>query len=146
MVELGLRVDQDNKIYCGDLKISDVALANAANVDRRAVKSTVQTILKDEQLSSIFKNIIPAGTLLKNIATNLGLGVIEIEAGDENTGVLAEASKQISAENISIRQAYASDTELENNPILTIITEKPIEGNLINNLLKISGVTRVSIY
>ena len=57
MVELGLRVDQDNKIYCGDLKISDVALANAANVDRRAVKSTVQTILKDEQLSSIFKNL-----------------------------------------------------------------------------------------
>ena len=146
MVELGLRVDNDNKIYCGDLKINDVALANASNVDRRAVKSTVKTILEDEQLSSIFKNIIPAGTLLKNIAKNLGLGVIEIEVGDENTGILAEASKLISAENISIRQAYASDIELGDNPILTIITEEPSKGNLINKLLKIKGVIKVSIY
>ena len=146
MVELGLRIDKDNKIYCGDLKISDVALANAANVDRRAVKSTVKTILEDEQLSSIFKNIIPAGTLLKNIAKNLGLGVIEIEVGNENTGILAEASKLISAENISIRQAYASDIELGNNPVLTIITEEPSKGNLINDLLKINGVIRVSVY
>ncbi|MCL2157192.1 MAG: amino acid-binding protein [Methanobrevibacter sp.] len=146
MVELGLRIDEDNKIFCGDLKINDVALANAANVDRRAVKSTVKTILEDEQLSNIFKNIIPAGTLLKNIAKNLGLGVIEIEVGDENTGILAEASKLISAEKISIRQAYASDIELENNPTLTIITEEPVKGNLINKLLKINGVIRVSIY
>lgn len=146
MVELGLRVDKDSKIYCGDLKINDVALANAAKVDRRAVKSTVKTILEDKQLSSIFKNIIPAGTLVKNIAKNLGLGVIEIEVGHENTGILAEASKLISAENISIRQAYASDTELGNNPILTIITEEPVEGTLINEFLKIDGVIRVSIY
>ncbi|MDR2967085.1 MAG: amino acid-binding protein [Methanobacteriaceae archaeon] len=146
MVELGLRVDKDNKIYCGNLKISDVALSNAANVDRRAVKSTVTTILEDEQLSSIFKNIIPAGTLLKNIAKNLGLGIIEIEVGNENTGILAEASKLISAKNISIRQAYASDIELGDNPILTIITEEPVEGNLINELLKIYGVMKVSIY
>ena len=146
MVELGLRVDKNNKIYCGDLKISDVALANAANVDRRAVKSTVKTILEDEQLSNIFKNIIPAGTLLKNIAKNLGLGVIEIEVGYENTGILSEASTLISEENISIRQAYASDIALGDNPVLTIITEEPVEGNLINEFLKIDGVIRVSIY
>jgi predicted regulator of amino acid metabolism with ACT domain len=146
MVELGLRIDKNNKIYCGDLKISDVALANAANVDRRAVKSTVKTILEDRQLSNIFENIVPAGTLLKNIAKNLGLGVIEIEVGYENTGILAEASTLISAENISIRQAYASDIELGDNPTLTIITEEPAKGNLINEFLKIDGVIRVSIY
>lgn len=146
MVELGLRVDTDNKIYCGDLKIGDVALAKAANVDRRAVKATIKTILEDEQLSSIFKNIIPAGTLLKNIAKSLELGVIEIEVGHENTGILAEASKLISKEGISIRQAYASDIELGNNPTLTIITEETVKGNLINEFLKIDGVIRVSIY
>jgi len=146
MVELGLRVDKGGKIYCGDLKINDVALANAANVDRRVVKSTVKTILEDEQLSNIFENIIPAGTLLKNIAKNLGLGVIEIEVGHENIGILAEASKLISAANISIRQAYASDTELGDSPTLTIITEEPAKGNLINKFLKIDGVVRVSVY
>ncbi len=146
MIELGLRVDKDHKIYCGDLKISDVALAKVANVDRKAIKLTVDFILNDEKLSNIFENILPAGTLLKNIAKNLGLGVIEIEVGEENIGILANASKIISEEGISIRQAYASDTQLEEIPRLTIITEENVSGEIIKKFLKINGVIRVSIY
>jgi thymidine kinase len=48
MFELGLRISEDGKIYCGDLKISDSALAAAANVDRRVIKSTVDVIIADE--------------------------------------------------------------------------------------------------
>ncbi len=47
---------------------------------------------------------------------------------------------------MGIRQAYAEDTELQKTPILTIITEEPVKGDLINEFLKIKGVTRVSIY
>ena len=146
MVDLGLRVGKDYKIYCGDLKISDLALAKVANVDRKAIKSTIDFILSDEDLSNIFENILPAGTLLKNIAKSLSLGVIEIEVGNENTGILAAASDLISKEGISIRQAYASDTRLEQTPTLTIITEETISGDLIKDFLKINGVVRVSIY
>jgi hypothetical protein len=89
---------------------------------------------------------MPAGTLLKNIAKNLELGVIEIEVGSENEGILASTSNLISEKGISIRQAYAEDTELQQNPILTIITEEPVSGDLIKEFLKIKGVTRVSIY
>ena len=146
MVDLGLRVGKDRKIHCGDLKISDLALAKAANVDRKAIKSTVDFILADDNLANIFENILPAGTFLKNIAKNLGLGVLEIEVGDENTGILAAASDLISKEGISIRQAYASDTQLEQTPTLTIITEETISGDLIKDFLKIKGVVRVSFY
>lgn len=146
MIELGLRLDKNQKIYCGNLKISDAALANAANVDRRVIKSTIKTITEDQKLLEIFNNITPAGTLLKNIAKNLGLGVIEIEVGEENEGILASASALISSKNISIRQAYASDTELTTTPILTIITEDLVPGDLINEFLQIPGVIRVSIY
>ncbi|RBQ23420.1 hypothetical protein ALNOE001_10010 [Candidatus Methanobinarius endosymbioticus] len=146
MIELGLRAGKDHKIYCNDLKISDMALANAANVDRKAVKQTTDFILNDEKLANIFENILPAGTLLKNIAKNLGLGVIEIEVGDENIGILSVASKLISEEKISIRQAYATDIQLEESPTLTIITEENVPGELIKKLLKIKGVTRVSVY
>ncbi len=146
MIELGLRLDKNKKIYCGNLKISDAALANAANVDRRVIKSTIKTIIEDPKLLEIFSNITPAGTLLKNIAKNLGLGVIEIEVGEENEGILASASALISSKNISIRQAYASDTELTTTPILTIITEDLVPGDLINEFLQIPGVIRVSIY
>ncbi len=146
MIELGLSLSDDGKIYCGNLKISDKALATAADVDRRAIKSTIDIISEDEELYNLFSNIIPAGTLLKNIAKNLELGVIEIEVGSESEGILAKTTNLISQKGIGIRQAYAEDTELQRTPLLTIITEEPVEGDLINEFLKIDGVTRVSIY
>ena len=146
MIELGLSLNEDGKIYCGNLKISDKALATASNVDRRAIKSTIDVICEDEDLYNLFSNIIPAGTLLKNIAKNLDLGVIEIEVGSESEGILAATTNLISKKGISIRQAYAEDTELQKTPLLTIVTEEPVKGDLINEFLKIKGVTRVSIY
>ena len=146
MIELGLSLNEDGKIYCGNLKISDKALASAADVDRRAIKSTIEIIKEDEELYNLFSNIIPAGTLLKNIAKNLNLGVIEIEVGSESEGILAKTTNLISQKGVSIRQAYAEDTELQKTPQLTIITEEPVEGDLNNEFLKIKGVTRVSIY
>ena len=145
MIELGLSLNEDGKIYCGNLKISDKALATASQVDRRVIKSTIKVIQEDKELFNLFSNIVPAGTLLKNIAKNINLGVIEIEVGSENAGILASTTNLISKEGISIRQAYAEDTELQKAPILTIITEEPINGDLINEFLKIKGVTRVSI-
>ncbi|WP_296878663.1 amino acid-binding protein [uncultured Methanobrevibacter sp.] len=146
MIELGLSLNEDGKIYCGNLKISDKALATAANVDRRVIKSTIDVIKDDKELYNLFRNIIPAGTLLKNIAKNLELGVIEIEVGSESEGILGTTANLISKKGISIRQAYAEDTELQENPSLIIITEKPVSGDLINEFLKIKGITRVSIY
>ena len=146
MIELGLSLNDDGKIYCGNLKISDKALATATDVDRRVIKSTINVIKEDEELYNLFNNIIPAGTLLKNIAKNLELGVIEIEVGSESEGILASTTNLITKKGIGIRQAYAEDTELQKAPSLTIITEKPVSGDLINEFLKIKGVTRVSIY
>ena len=90
IVELGLRVGENGKIYCGDVEINDVALARSVGVDRRTIKSTVDVIIGDSQLSGIFQNISPAGTLLKNVAKNLGFGVVEIEAHAGNPGILAD--------------------------------------------------------
>ena len=146
MIELGLSLNEDGKIYCGNLKISDKALANAADVDRRAIKSTIRVIKEDEDLYNLFSNIIPAGTLLKNIAKSLNLGVIEIEVGSSSEGVLATTTNLITKNKIGIRQAYAEDTELQESPLLTVITEEPVPGDLISEFLKIEGMTRVSIY
>ena len=103
MIELGLSLNEDGKIYCGNLKISDKALATASNVDRRAIKSTIDIICEDEDLYNLFSNIVPAGTLLKNIAKNLDLGVIEIEVGSESEGILANTTNLITKKGIDIR-------------------------------------------
>ena len=146
MIELGLSVHEDGKVYCGNLKISDKSLATAADVDRRAIKSTIEIIREDSQLFDLFKNIIPAGTLLKNVAKIIDLGVIEISVGSDNEGVLAATTDLISKNGINIRQAYAEDSEMQEYPILTVITDSPINGDLLNEFLKIKGVNRVSIY
>ena len=146
IVEYGLRVGEKGKIYCGNIEINDVAIARATKVDRRSIKATVDIILEDEQLAKIFSNIIPAGPLVKNTAKDLGFGIVEIEADAGNLGIIASATDLIAKNMISIRQVHAGDPEFEENPLLTIITEKPIEGNLINEFLKIEGVKRVSIY
>jgi predicted regulator of amino acid metabolism with ACT domain len=146
IVEYGLRVGEKGKIHCGDIEISDVAIARATKVDRRSIKATVDIILEDEQLAKIFKNITPAGPLVKNVAKDLGFGIVEIEADAGNPGIIASATDLIATNKISIRQVHAGDPEFEENPRLTIITEKTIEGNLINEFLKIDGVKRVSIY
>ena len=146
MLELGLSLGDDGKIYCGNLKISDKALATAANVDRRAIKSTIKVIEEDPELFDLFNNIVPAGTLLKNIAKIINLGVIEIEGSSKNEGILAATTDLISKNGINIRQVYAEDSEMEDYPILTVITDGPIDGDLLKDFLKIKGVNRVSIY
>ena len=40
-------------------------------------------------------------------------------------------------------QKIFEDNELEENPILTVITENPIDNDLISEFLKIKGVNRV---
>lgn len=146
IVKLGLRVDPNGKIYCEDVEISDMALSRAVNVDRRSIKSTVDVILADDELSEIFGSIMPAGALLKKVAKNLEFGVVEIEADASNSGILAQATQLISSYDISIRQAHAGDPELEEIPKLTVITDKSIPGELFSKFLEIEGVKRVSIY
>ena len=104
MIEHGLRI-HDGAICAGTIEIADTAIGRAADVDRRIVRSTVETILGDPRLSRVFTRLAP--TLhLKDVAPDLGCGVIEIVVGDaRQPGILAGVSKVISDHRISIRQA-----------------------------------------
>ncbi len=145
MIELGLRIGADSRIYCGDVEVKEISLASASGVDRRVVVSTVSSIISDQKLASLFLKIRPAGTLLQDVAHDLGFGVIEIAADASNSGIIAQATAPIAKKGISIRQIYSKDPELFENPTLVIITEKPIPGKMISEFSKIKGVTKVSI-
>jgi len=146
LLKLGLKVGENKKIYCNDVEINISSLAKSIDTDRRVVISTIENILKDKELRRIFLNIQPAGPVLSNISEELGLGVIEIEGNAQKAGILSKVTELLANENISIRQAYASDPDLSHNPHLTIITDKLVDGKIIPSLLKIDGVTKVSLY
>ena len=146
LVETGLSI-RDGRIYCNQIEIPTVRIAQAAGVDRRTVTKTIQEISSEPRLKEIFMHMRSAGLSLREIAKHLALGVLEITPHDPHAvGILARASTMIAEENISIRQAIVDDPELSPEPKLTLITEKELPGDIIPRLLKVPGIAKVSIY
>ncbi|MEM2094819.1 MAG: amino acid-binding protein [Candidatus Bathyarchaeia archaeon] len=145
IVEAGLRITEDGKIYCGEIEVPATKIAAAADVDRRLVKETAKAILRSAELKQIFMNLRPAGPLLRDVAQSLGYGVVEIRAKPEAPGIISEAASLIAREGISIRQILAEDAEIYPDPKLVIITEKPVPGELLSKFLKIATVKQVTI-
>lgn len=146
LFERGFQVNEEGKVTSGSIEIAHTQLAKEAGVDRRVVDATTKTIISDELLSSIFKNVhsIP---FLKDVAPSLGLGVIIIIPEDAaNVGILAEVAGVISKNNVSIRQAVSDDPYLTDNPRLTIITDNKVPGELVGKILELPSVKGVSIY
>ena len=146
LVENGLSA-KDNKIYLNEIEIPPVRIARVAGVDRRTVNETLNTIKANRELRFIFEEMRSAGHSLKEIAKPLNLGVVEITPVDAKTaGILARSATTLAKAGLSIRQAIVDDPELSPEPKLTLIVEKKIPGELIAEILKITGVAKVAVY
>lgn len=145
MLEYGLKI-KDNKLYCGEIELSDSKIARALDTDRRAIAATIKTISDIPQLTEIFSKLRPT-CHLKDVASDLKWGVIEIIPIDPSLpGILAEVANIISINNISIRQAIVDDFEFTEEPKLFIITEEQIPGELIPKIRNAKGVKALLIY
>lgn len=144
-LEYGLRI-KDNKIYCGEIELSDSKIAKAFDVDRRAIDATMEIILKESELYKVFSKLRPT-IHLKDVAPEMNWGVIEIIPIDPSMpGIIADIAGIIASNNISIRQAIVDDFELSEEPRLFIVTEKQIPGLLIQKIRKAKGVKAVLFY
>jgi predicted regulator of amino acid metabolism with ACT domain len=146
LIENGLST-QGDKIYLNQIEIPPIRVARVAEVDRRTVNETLNAIHNNPELRMIFEEIRPAGHSLKEIAKHLNLGVIEITPTSAATrGILANTAQALNKTGLGIRQAIVDDPELSPEPKLTLIVERKIPGELIPELLKITGVAKVSVY
>ncbi len=146
LVELGLSIKEGTKIYCGGIELSDVKIARCLDVDRRTVRDTAQLISSDPVLNSVFERLRPAGPFLADVARFLGYSVIEIYADPHTVGIIAQATALIAQENIAIRQAVADDPDLTPEPKLTLVVAKEPSGTILQKMLKIPGVIKISTY
>src|SRR5512136_2108325 len=102
LLRYGLRIERD-QVYCGDVQIADSALARAAGVDRRVVKSTIETIKGDATLLRFFSQLLPTNHL-KNAASAMGWTAIEIvPLNAHEPGIIASIANILEKGNISIR-------------------------------------------
>lgn len=146
LFKYGLRVRDDGEIACGDIRIPAVQIAKEAGVDRRVVDAAARTILQNMELREIFANLEPIA-YLKGVSRRLGLGVVEILPKDATRpGIISEVAGAISRFGISIRQAIADDPYFVPQPKLTIITDEPVKGEVIEALRKLPSVQSVIVY
>ena len=145
LLEYGLKVN-NNKIYCGEIELSDTKIARAFSIDRRIIADTIKTINKEKVLQKVFFQLKPT-CHLKDVAREMDWGVIEIIPEDPRMpGILSNVAKVVSDANIIIRQAIVDDFELSEEPRLFIVVEKQVPGNIIPTIKKIKGVKAVVIY
>lgn len=145
LFEYGLKVS-DNKIYCGEIELSDSKLARALSIDRRIIFSTIKTITEKKDLNRVYSNLRPT-CHLKNVAPEMNWGVIEIIPSDPSMpGIISNVTTLIADAKISIRQVVVDDFELSEEPRLYIIAEKKIPGTLISKISQSKGVKAVLIY
>ncbi len=149
LISLGLSVRKDHedvpRIYCDDVEVKASAVAQALDVDRRAVLEILRKIVEDPQLARFYSDLRPVPDF-GVVSSRLGMGVIQIvPTAASQPGIIAGVSQIIARENISIRQVIVDDPELVDNPKATIVTDSPIPGHLLSDLKKISGVEAVVI-
>ena len=145
LMEYGLKVKPEG-IFCGEIKIPEQAVADAIKGDRRMVSATVNTILRNPKLSKIFSKLLPTAHL-KDIAPDLGWGVLDVAIGSETDrpGLLANIVDIISTFNVNIKQVVVEDVE---TPVVhvVIITETPIPGDSLHKIRAVKGVKSVTLY
>ena len=145
LLEYGLKVNK-NKIYCGEIELSDAKIARAFDIDRRIIADTIKTINRVKDLQKVFYQLKPT-CHLKDVAPEMEWGVIEIIPEDPRMpGILSNVASVVSDANIIIRQAIVDDFDLSEEPRLFIVVEKQVPGNIIPIIKKIKGVKAVVIY
>jgi len=145
LLELGLRVS-NGVVYCGEVELADSAIGRAAGVDRRIVRSTVETIESHQELMSVFGRL-RSTAMLKDVAPVMGWGAIEIIPNNaQSIGIIADVTGVIAKAGISIRQAMVSDPDLSAEPRLYVITEAPVPPEIIPEIKSCRGVKSILIH
>jgi len=145
MMEVGISV-RNGSPYCGDIKITLSAMAEACGTDRRIVTSTMNTIESSKFLTGIFSNVLPVCSY-KKVAPFMKWGVLEIVPEDVNRpGIISSVTGVLAKEGINIRQVIADDPDIASQPKTFIVTESQIPGKLLGKIKDLPGVGAVVIY
>ena len=145
MIECGMRVTPNLKIYIGDVEVDYSAVARAVGVDRRVVKQTIEQIKGNEFLYSIFSRTMPLGSSLVNVVSRLGYSAIVVEADPRSPGVMSSVSAILSRHGMVVRQALADDPDMVPDAKMTLVVEGQPDGEAIEELSRLGNVRSIKI-
>ena len=145
LLERGFSVSEGGRVVSGGIEIPDTQIARELDIDRRVVDSTTDALLDDDELRPIFTHIssIPS---LRDLAPVLDLHVLTVEVDDADApGIVATVTSVIAERDISIRQTISEDPEFTDDPLLYVITDEPLPGELLEELHELPFVRRIEL-
>jgi predicted regulator of amino acid metabolism with ACT domain len=146
LFERGFQVNEEGKVVSGGIEIPHTQIGKEAGVERRAVDSTVQTILSKDELKRIYKNLRQLCSL-QEVAREFNLSVIVfIPENAAQRGIIADVTRIVSENGLSIRQALAEDPSISEHPKLTLILEGEIPSELISQIRRLPGTRSITVY
>ena len=146
LFERGFQAREDRKVVSVGIEIRHTQIAKEAGVERRAVDSTIQTIISKEDLKRIYLNLKQVCSL-EEVAREFNLSVIVfIPKKASQSGIIADVTRIISENGLNIRQALAEDPSISTLPKLTLILEGEISSQLIDQIRKLPGTRSITVY
>ncbi|MDV3244053.1 MAG: hypothetical protein LYZ66_02610 [Nitrososphaerales archaeon] len=145
MIECGMRVSHDSKIYVDDVEVDYSALARAVGVDRRVVKQTAEQIRSNRFLYSIFSQTLPLGASLVNVVAHLGYTAVVVEADPKSPGIMSAVAAILSRHGMVIRQALADDPDMVPDAKMTLVLEGQLTGQAMEELNRLKNVKSIKI-
>ena len=145
MIECGMRVSDDDKIFIDSVEIDYSAVARAVGVDRRVVKQTFEQIRRNRYLYSIFSKTRPLGTSLVDLVSELGYSAVVIEADPKSPGVMAAVAEILSRRGMIVRQALADDPDMVVDAKMTLVVEGQLSGEALDELNRLKVVRSLKI-
>jgi len=131
--------------YCGEVRQSDVAIARAAEVDRRVVRSTIMKIEQTPELLALFSKL-QCMLLLSDAAPEIGCTAMEIVPTDATMpGILAGIADVLFKAGLSVRQAVVSDPGVRADSHLIVVVDGQIPGEVLSAVRQCRGVASVTL-
>ncbi len=147
LLDYGFRVAKDGKIYAGEIEMTNTKIARAIGVDRKVVDMCCEVILNNKELLDVFSRLKPVADI-SEVARKTGrkkLGVIEVRAKSSEIGIAALATKIIAEAGICIRYMLCKDPQFSVESTMTIVTNKPLSGDIVDRLLAEKNIISVTI-
>lgn len=145
LLERGFSVNDDGRVVSGGIEIPNTGIAREVDVDRRVVDTTTDAILDDDDLRPIFQNISAIPSLM-DLAPVLDLTVLTVAVRDaEESGIVATVTSMVADHDITIRQVISEDPEFTDEPVLYVIIDEELPGDLINEIRELPFVRRIEL-
>ncbi|MDR1405085.1 MAG: regulator of amino acid metabolism, contains ACT domain protein [Candidatus Methanoplasma sp.] len=144
LLRQGIRVE-GGRAYCNSIGQSDAAIARAAGVDRRVVRSTLERISGTPGLSRLFSEL-QSMLLMANVAPEIGCTTLEIIPTDATMpGILAGITDVIFKGGLSVRQAVVDDPGTRMDSHLIVVVDGHVPSELLPAIKQCRGVSSVML-